>query len=88
MSEQRYSGGSFAQLKAAIESPEFRAAMRSTGITCAEAAERLHAAAEHFDPAEFEALIATHRPELWKRMNKRPSRLRRMLRWALRRGLR
>lgn len=50
------------------------------GVTAAEAAERLQAGMQHFDLAAFEAQIATHRPELWKRMNKRPSRLRSALR--------
>lgn len=50
------------------------------GVTMAEAAANLRTHFKDIDPAEFEAQIAAHRPGLWKRMNKRPSRLSRFLR--------
>lgn len=84
MSEHPYTGDRTTQLEAAIGSPEFRRAMAATGITAAEAAKRLHAAAQHFDLDAFEALIAVHRPALWKRMNKKPSRLHGVLRRLVR----
>lgn len=59
--------------------PDF-SALRASGVTAAQAAERLRDAAQHFDLDEFDALLAVHRPELWKRMNKRPSRWSRLLR--------
>ncbi|SEO83763.1 hypothetical protein [Actinacidiphila rubida] len=80
MTEQQFPADSTAQLKTRIESPEFWQAMRDSGITTAEAVERLSEAARQSDLDEFEALLAVHRPELWKRMQKRPSRLRRWIR--------
>ena len=63
--------------------PDF-SALRASGITAAQAAERLRDAAQHFDPDEFDALIGLHRPELWKRMNKRSSLWAHLLRWRTR----
>lgn len=80
MSEHPYPGDSITQFETAIRSPEFRRTMAATGVTTAAAAERLQAVAASFDLAEFEALLAVHRPALWKRMNKRPSRLSGVLR--------
>lgn len=80
MSERRYGGVSAAHVAARIASGEFRQTMRGTGVTMAGAAGRLQEAARHFDLAEFEAQIAAYRPELWKRMNKQPSRLTGVLR--------
>jgi hypothetical protein len=60
-----------------VPAPDLRA-LHATGVTMAQAAERLHAAAQHLD-SEFEVLIATYRPKLWKRMNRRPTRMARLL---------
>lgn len=68
MTEQQYKGESVDQIATHIAAPEFRRTMASAGITAAEAVKRLHAAA--------------HRPELWKRMNRRPGRVSRMLGWV------
>lgn len=53
--------------------------LRDWGVPAAVAGERLHAAAQHIDLDAFEAMIAATRPRLWKRMNRRPSRLARIL---------
>lgn len=73
------------QIAARLESPEVRATLRGIGIPAAVAAERLRAAAQHFDLEAFEAQIAVHRPELWKRMNRRPTRVGTALRRLARR---
>jgi hypothetical protein len=52
------------------------ASLSDCGVPAAVAAERLRAAAQHFDLAAFEAMIAATRPELWKRMDRQPSRIR------------
>lgn len=64
-----------------LASPEVRRKLASVGTPMAVAAENLHDAARHFfNPAQFDLMIATRRPELWQRMNRRPSLMRRMLR--------
>ncbi|WP_329131574.1 hypothetical protein OG552_10565 [Streptomyces sp. NBC_01476] len=80
MTEPLYRGTSVEQAAHAIDSHGFRETVTSAGVTMAVAAQRLHTAAQHLDPSELEVLIATHRPELWKRMNKRPGRMARMMR--------
>jgi hypothetical protein len=72
MTEQQYGGDPLAQLKARISSPEFRQAMRDSGVTTAQAAERLKEAAQRWDRDGFDALLRAHRPDLWKRMNRQP----------------
>lgn len=62
---------------AALDPAKVRETMRSWGVPAAVAAERLSAAMQHVDLAAFETQIAVHRPELWKRMNQRPSLTRR-----------
>lgn len=74
MSENRYGGVSITGND--FSSPEFQAAVRAGGVTMEQATANLRAAGPYYDPAGFEALIAIHRPELWKRMNRRPSRVR------------
>lgn len=61
MTEQRYGGESFVRLKAAIESPEFRAAVHGAGITTAEATKRLRVRLQAVGTAGV-ALIPAARP--------------------------
>lgn len=75
MSEQQHTGITATQVAARIASPEFQHVMRNSGITMEQAAANLRASARHFDADHFDALLAAYRPALWKRMNRRPSRI-------------
>lgn len=76
MSEQKWVGTSAATL----DIPAVRRAFAATGVPIEQAAANLRAAAQHFDPAEFEAMIAATRPKAWTKMNQQPSRWCRILR--------
>lgn len=80
MSERQWDGPSPAETVAALDAPAFRQALASVGVPAAQAAANLREAAQHFNLAGFEAMIAATRPKLWKRMNRQPSRWRRVLR--------
>lgn len=80
MSEQQWDGPSAAETVAALDAPAFRQALASVGAPAAQAAANLREAAQHFDPAGFEAMIAATRPKAWKKMNRQPSPLGRVLR--------
>lgn len=78
MTENQYGGASITGSD--FSSPEFRAAVRAGGVTLEQATVNLQAAAEHFDMPGFEEMLAAHRPKVWKKINKRPSRLASLLR--------
>ena len=80
MSERQWDGPSPAETVAALDAPAFRQAVASVGVPAAQAAANLREAAQHFNPAEFGAMIAATRPKAWTKMNQQPSRWCRILR--------
>ena len=85
MSDYSVHGDTSEHIRARLESPEVRASLRAIGVPAAVAAERLREAAQHFDLAAFDAQLAACRPKAWKRLNRRPSRVRAALRRLTRR---
>lgn len=82
MSEDLFAGVSVKQILASdFTSPGFRAAMAAVGVSADVATERLRAAAQAFDLAEFDMLIAAHRPKLWARMSRPRAGLARWRAW-------
>ena len=80
MSERRWDGSSSAETVTALDAPAFRQDVASVGVPAAQAAANLREATQHFDPAEFEAMIAATRTKAWTKMNRKPSRWHRVLR--------
>lgn len=82
MSERRYRGVTIAQASAGMNTPEYREAMRKAGVTAAEAVENCRAWLAALDRAAWKAPTATVRPEVWKRLNREPSRWDRLRAWG------